>query len=141
MSRRYITVNEQQEIVERARRRCEYCQCPMDYSSQSFVCEHITPVSKGGETSLENLALSCGGCNGYKYTKQEGVDPNSSENVPLYHPRQQVWLEHFGWSQDGLEIIGITPTGRATIEAINLNRSGVKNIRRLLMMASLHPPV
>jgi hypothetical protein len=37
MSRRYITASEQEEIISRAQRRCEYCQCLMDYSSQSFV--------------------------------------------------------------------------------------------------------
>jgi hypothetical protein len=141
MSRRYITASEQQLIIDRAKRRCEYCQCPMDYASQSFVCEHITPVVKGGETSLENLALACGGCNGYKYTKQSAIDPTSSENVPLYHPRQDIWLEQFAWSEDGLELIGITPTGRATIAALNLNRAGVQNIRKLLIMANLHPPL
>jgi hypothetical protein len=140
MPRRYITISEQQTIIDRAERRCEYCQCPMDYSSQSFVCEHITPVAKGGETSLENLALACGGCNSSKYTKQEAIDPSSSENAPLYDPRQEIWLENFSWSTDGLEIIGITPTGRATVQALNLNRSGVKNIRKLLIMANLHPP-
>jgi HNH endonuclease len=140
MPRRYITISEQQAIIDRAQRRCEYCQCPMDYSSQSFVCEHITPVAKGGETFLENLALACGGCNSSKYTKQEAIDPSSSENAPLYHPRQEIWLEHFSWSTDRLEIIGITPTGRATVKALNLNRSGVKNIRKLLIMANLHPP-
>jgi hypothetical protein len=140
MPRRYITISEQQTIIDRAQRRCEYCQCPMDYSSQAFACEHITPVAKGGETSLENLALACGGCNSSKYTKQEAIDPSSSENAPLYHPRQEIWLEHFSWSTDGLEIIGMTPTGRATVQALNLNRSGVKNIRKLLIMANLHPP-
>ncbi|MBA3922346.1 MAG: HNH endonuclease [Nostocaceae cyanobacterium] len=140
MSRRYIIASEQQFVIERAQRRCEYCQCPMDYSSQSFVCEHITPIAKGGETSLENLALACGGCNSYKYTKLEAVAPTSDLYVPLYHPRQDIWQEHFDWSEDKLEIIGITPTARATINALNLNRTGVKNIRRLLMMANLHPP-
>jgi HNH endonuclease len=140
MSRRYITTSEQQEVVNRANRRCEYCQCPMDYSSQSFVFEHIIPVAKGVETSLANLALACGGCNSYKYTKQDAIDPTSSENVPLYHPRQDIWIEQFVWSEDGLEIVGITPTGRATIDALNLNQSGVKNIRRLLVMVDLHPP-
>ena len=92
------------------------------------------------ETSLENLALACGGCNGYKYTKEEAIDPASYENVSIYHPRKDIWLEHFAWSEDALETIGITPTGRATIDALNLNRAGVKNIRRLLVMANLHPP-
>lgn len=140
MSRRYITVSEQQEVIHRAQKRCEYCQCPMDYSTQSFEFEHIIPISKDGKTTLENLALACGGCNGYKSNKQEAIDPNSSENIALYHPRQQTWPEHFCWSKDGLEIVGITPTGRATVNALNLNRSGVKNIRRLLIIANLHPP-
>jgi HNH endonuclease len=140
MSRRYITVSEQQEVINRAQKRCEYCQCPMDYSTQSFEFEHIIPISKGGKTTLENLALACGGCNGFKSNKQEAIDLSSSENTALYHPRQQTWPEHFCWSKDGLEIVGITPTGRATVNALNLNRPGVKNIRRLLAIANLHPP-
>jgi HNH endonuclease len=140
MPRRYIAAGEQQAIIDRARRRCEYCQCPMDYSSQSFACEHIIPVAKGGETSLDNLALACGGCNSFKYTKQEAVDPDSSETVILYHPRREIWWDHFAWSADGIDTIGITPTGRATIDALCLNRQGVQNIRRLLVMANLHPP-
>jgi HNH endonuclease len=141
MPRRYITTGEQQTIIDRAKRRCEYCQCPMDYSPQPFVCEHITPVAKGGKTSLENLALACGGCNGSKYTKQEAIDPHSSESVSLFHPRQEIWLEHFSWSTDGLEIIGITATGRATAKALNLNRLAVRNIRKVLVIANLHPPL
>ncbi len=100
----------------------------------------LFPLQKVWQTSLDNLALACGGCNSYKYIKQEAVDPSSLGNVRLYHPRQDIWLEQFAWSEDSLEVIGITPTGRATINALNLNRSGVKNIRRLLIMARLHPP-
>lgn len=76
MVRRYITVEEQQLIIERAQQRCEYCQCPMAYSAQPYVFEHVIPVVRGGETSLDNLALACGGCNGYKYTKIEAFDVN-----------------------------------------------------------------
>lgn len=140
MSKRYITAAEQQQIIERADRRCEYCKCTMDYSSQPFEIEHIIPLAAGGETSLENLALSCGGCNGHKYTKVEAFDPVSQTQVPLYHPRQQAWQDHFGWSVDYLQMIGLTPIGRATIEALRLNRSGVINLRKLLLMARLHPP-
>lgn len=61
----YISVEQQRQIIERANRRCEYCKSSMDYASQSFVMEHIIPVSAGGETSLTNLALACGGCNGH----------------------------------------------------------------------------
>ena len=68
MPRRYITVAEQQQIVERANRRCEYCKSAMDYTSQPFVMEHIIPIAENGETALNNLALACGGCNGHKFT-------------------------------------------------------------------------
>lgn len=140
MSRRYITIAEQQQVIERAKRCCEYCKCSMDYSSQPFVMEHIIPVTVEGETSLDNLALACGGCNGHKYTKLQALDSLSQTQVPLYHPRQHVWQDHFGWSIDYLELIGLTAIGRATIHALKLNRPGVINIRKLLLIAGLHPP-
>lgn len=56
-------------IYERADGLCEYCKSPANISSQAFVVEHIIPQSKGGKTILENLALSCQGCNSYKYNK------------------------------------------------------------------------
>jgi HNH endonuclease len=139
MPRRYITAAEQQQVIERANRRCEYCKCFMDYSSQAFEIEHIIPVAESGDTTLDNLALACGGCNGHKYTKVDAFDPVSQTQVPLYHPRQQAWQEHFSWSADYLQIIGVTATGRATTLALNLNRPGVINLRRLLFMAGLHP--
>jgi hypothetical protein len=38
------------------------------------------------------------------------------------------------------QVIGKTPCGRATVEALRLNRFGVVNLRRLLRDANLHPP-
>lgn len=140
MSRRYITTAEQQQIIERANRRCEYCKCSVDYSSQPFEIEHIIPIAEDGETSLDNLALACGGCNGHKYTKVDAFDPVSQTQVPIYHPRQQPWNEHFGWSADYLQLIGLTAIGRVTIETLRLNRPGVINMRKLMLMAGLHPP-
>jgi len=140
MARRYITVEEQYLIIERAKRRCEYCQCPMAYSAHPYIFEHIVPVIRGGETSLDNLAFACGGCNGHKYTKIEAIDSTTREPALLYHPREQKWQAHFAWSDDYLEIIGLTPIGRATVEALKLNRPGVINIRRLLRLAGQHPP-
>lgn len=128
------------QIKERANSRCEYCQCCADYSSQPFVCEHIIPVAKGGETRLDNLCYSCGGCNGHKYAKIEGLDPISKEVVSLYNPRLQNWHEHFAWSNDYLYMIGLTPVGRATVLELKLNRNGVINIRSLLFLIGKHPP-
>lgn len=140
MARRYLTAEERHLIIERAQKRCEYCQSPMNYATQSFVFEHIVPVSRGGLTALDNMALACGGCNGHKYTKIESPDPVSGQIVPLFNPRQQKWQDHFGWNEDYSYLVGLTPTGRATAEALKMNRTGIVNIRQLLVTIGKHPP-
>ncbi len=80
--------------------------------------EYIKPRKLGGETILENLAWACFGCNGHKHTKIQGTDPKTGETVALFHPRQQVWTEHFGWHEDFTQIIGKASCGRATIQAV-----------------------
>lgn len=37
--------------------------------------------------------------------------------------------------------VGLTPTGRATVEALRLNRPGLITVRRALYAAGEHPPV
>jgi hypothetical protein len=80
------------------------------------------------------------GCNSYKAAKIQATDPLTDELALIFHPRQQIWLEHFAWSLDFSEVIGLTPTGRASIPALKLNRDGVVNLRRLLSQAGKHPP-
>lgn len=130
----------QQEIAQRARQRCEYCLCPLAFATESFAVEHILPSVHGGLTASENLALACSGCNSHKYDKIEARDPESSDIVPLYHPRQHRWQDHFTWDEEYTHLIGRTPTGRATIAALHLNRVGVVNLRWALFLLSLHPP-
>ncbi len=98
------------------------------------------PVSRGGTSELDKLALSCSGCNGHKYNKTEALDPADGKIVPLFNPRRQKWQTHFGWSDDFTGIIGLTATGRATVEALQLNRPGLVNMRRLLYLIRQHPP-
>lgn len=119
---------------------CEYCRCPEQYATQSFTVEHIKPKHAGGETVVENLALSCYGCNSHKHSKIKGLDLETRKKIALYNPRLQVWSDHFEWSDDFTQIIGKTPCGRATVDALHLNRFGVVNLRHLLRDANLHPP-
>jgi hypothetical protein len=107
---------------------------------QSFSVEHIEPRSRRGETVLDNLALSCQGCNNFKYTKVEGIDPVSGKAAPLFHPRRDRWRDHFTWSADFTQVIGTTPAGRATVDKLQLNRKGLLNLRQLLYAAGKHPP-
>jgi hypothetical protein len=44
------------------------------------------------------------------------------------------------WSADYAIVIGITPSGRATVQALALNRPGVVNLRRVLHQLGDHPP-
>jgi hypothetical protein len=129
-----------QAVERRAGRRCEYCCCPLAVATDSFAVEHIIPTIRGGGTTPDNLALSCSGCNGHKYDRIEGYDSGSDGMAPLYHPRQHVWGEHFAWNEDYTRIVGLTPTGRATVEILHLNREGVVNLRWVLFLVGLHPP-
>ena len=128
------------EVAGNAGGICEYCRSQQSLCPDPFHVEHILPEARGGTDVPENLALSCGGCNSYKTTKIEAVDPLSRVRVPLFNPRQQQWQEHFEWSSDFTLMLGLTETGRATIEALRMNRVGVVNLRRVLYASGLHPP-
>lgn len=140
MARLGISEATRQLVVRRARGLCEYCRCPESHSLDTFALEHVTPRARGGSSDAANLALSCQGCNGYKGARTHAYDAVSERDVPLFHSRTQNWAEHFAWSEDGLFIVGLTPIGRATSEALKLNRFGVVNLRRLLAGSGLHPP-
>jgi len=127
-------------VVERARGRCEYWAADSRFATQSFSVEHILPRSRGGTTVEGNLALSCQGCNNHKYNKIVGVDPVTGAAAALFHPRESAWGEHFAWSPDAVLVVGLTPTGRATVAALALNRAGLVNLRRVLFAAGEHPP-
>lgn len=135
-----LTSRQRQAVFLRASGCCEYCRSQEQYSPSPFSVKHIIPKADGGENDLENLALSCSGCNGHKYSKTSGLDPVSRQDVPLFHPRQDRWRDHFEWSDDFLLVIGLTPTGRATVETLHLNRINLINFRRVLVATDRHPP-
>ncbi|MFZ1398116.1 MAG: HNH endonuclease [Candidatus Promineifilaceae bacterium] len=128
------------QVAERAQNCCEYRLSQARFAPDVFSVEHIVPRAKKGSASLDNLALSCQGCNNHKYTFTEAIDPVSGNIVPLFHPRQQNWSDHFVWTEDFLYVIGLTPTGRATVELLRLNREGVVNLRQVLHLVGEHPP-
>lgn len=140
MARPYIPVAIERLVKSRARHRCEYCQSPSSISSAPFSLDHIHPDSLGGANDEANLALSCSFCNSAKGDRTDAIDPETSTRVLLFNPRRQVWSEHFRWSDDFLDILALTPTGRATLAALGLNRAELRNLRRVLVRCELHPP-
>lgn len=139
MSKFYIRIEDKRHIEERANGRCEYCHCPVAFSPQPFVMEHIIPKSRGGASTLDNLAFSCQGCNGAKYTKTEVWNETLQVMIPLFNPRVHEWQEHFQWSDNTETLEAISQIGLVTIETLKLNRQEVVNLRRLLHQAGLHP--
>jgi hypothetical protein len=140
VSQSYISQALRREVIERAKSRCEYCLAPMGIGTDLFAIEHITPESAGGLTVLENLALACSSCNTFKGSATTYPDPLTEQLVALFHPRQQLWETHFLWSEDTLRVIGITPTGRATVTLLRMNQQALVNLRQVLRLAGLHPP-
>jgi hypothetical protein len=69
------------------------------------------------------LAWSCSWYNASKSIKTHVRDSQTGRLVPLFNPRRQRWSQHFAWSEDTLLIIGQTAIGRATVEALQLNRT------------------
>ncbi len=140
MLSKYASDPLRQQVEIRAKGLCEYCQSPDEYCIASFHCDHIHPKKEGGKTELTNLAFSCPSCNTHKHTKTHASDPLTSENVPLFNPRQQNWHQHFRWSHDFLFIEGKTPIGRATVKALNMNKDKHIGLREVLKAAGKHPP-
>lgn len=104
----------------------------------TFHIDHIIPVAAGGTTTAENLALACVSCSLRKSARQTAVDPQTGESVPIYHPQIHLWREHFRW--EDVRIAGLTPTGRATVAALQMNRPVVLAIRAEEKFFNRHPP-
>ena len=127
------------EIARRASRRCEYCRAPETVFNYRFDVEHIHPQVLGGPTDPDNLALACRSCNSFKAAFTTGVDPESEERVPLFHPRREAWEEHFAFDPDSGELRGLTPTGRATIARLDMNDEMQVEARSRWVVLNLFP--
>jgi hypothetical protein len=109
-------------------------------TGMALEVEHIIPRGAGGRTEETNLWLACGDCNSYKGMRTSAPDPITGTSVPLYNPRRQRWTDHFVWTDGGTRIEGLTPSGRATVEGLRLNRPVLTTARRAWIIAGFHPP-
>jgi hypothetical protein len=108
-----------------------------------FTPKRLLPSARervlvGGPTVSENLALACVSCSLRKEARRSGRDPKTGRTVGLFHPRRQVWARHFRW--EGVSVVGLTPTGRATVERLLMNRPLILAIRLEEALRGCHPP-
>jgi len=126
-----------QQVYQRARGCCEYCQTCEDNTGQTMQVDHIDP---DGTDVLDNLCLACWNCNNHKRKAIHVRDTVSGESVRLYNPRTQRWADHFGWIEGATLVHGLTPIGRATITRLKMNRPVLVVARRRWAIGGYHPP-
>src|SRR5262245_17016637 len=124
-------------VIRRAGGRCEYCGLSQAGQEATFHVDHIIPVAADGKTVAENLALACVSCSLRKGARQTAIDPVTANKAPLFNPQLDIWTEHFQW--DDVRLIGLTATGRATINALDMNRALILAIRKEEAALGRHP--
>lgn len=118
-------------VWERAGRRCEYCRIPHPQYRPPFQIDHIRARQHGGQTTAENLALACFHCNRHKGPNIAGWNAATGQLVRLFHPRTDLWDDHFGWR--GAEITGKSPIGQVTAQVLAMNADELLLLRAELM--------
>jgi hypothetical protein len=132
----YIAAALRQLVTTRANHRCEYCGLSQAGQEATFHIDHVIPVIAGGQTEIGNSALACVSCSLRKAARQSATDPETGQEVSLYNPRRHHWNEHFQWHSVLLE--GLTPIGRATVNALDMNRPLILAIREEEVLLGRH---
>jgi hypothetical protein len=126
------------EVRDRAGDRCEYCLLPQSSQEAAFHIDHVVPRSRGGSTTLDNLALACVTCSLRKAARQRARDPNTGKFVALYNPRTGDWTKHFAFTKRW-RITGRSSIGRSTAATLGMNRKAIILIRQELAQAGRFP--
>ncbi|MBW4523508.1 MAG: HNH endonuclease [Scytolyngbya sp. HA4215-MV1] len=132
-----IPADLRQMVRDRAQGKCEYCLLHQDFSIYTHEVDHIIAQKHDGQTTPDNLALSCLSCNRHKGTDLATFDPATGEVTLLFNPRNQVWIEHF--LLDNGRIDGMTPVGRATAKLLMFNTPTRILERQLLTAQNQYP--
>lgn len=137
----YIPVSLRRRIEQIDRGRCCYCQTQTANSGIPLSFDHIVPLSKGGDSTFGNVCSACRTCNEFKHNTTAFADPMMGTVVPLFNPRLEDWHSHFKWTESGDSIEGLTPVGRATAAALQMNNLVIVLARRRWVLSGWHPPV
>ena len=140
MKARRVPAALRRRVADVAAYRCGYCLTAQEIIGPLLEIDHLRPTALGGTSDETNLWLACPHCNGAKGARVDAIDPESGQTVPLFNPRTDKWPEHFIWTDGGATIAGITPIGRATVAALNMNHPDIVATRRLWIDVGWHPP-
>lgn len=133
----YISDVLRAQVEERAGTRCEYCHLPAQFAYHTHEIDHIYAEKHGGTTQIDNLCLSCADCNRHKGSNLCSLDPQTGQIVALFHPRHQVWRDHFRLLETGI-IAPLTNYGRVTAQVLRFNRLDLTIDRARLIALGLY---
>jgi hypothetical protein len=126
-------------VAERGYHVCEYCLIHEDDVFWGFEMDHIISRKHGGLTVLDNLAWTCACCNRNKGTDIGTLAGEPPRFTRLFHPRQDVWSEHFVLQQ--IEIESLSDVGAGTAKLFKLNDDTRLKERHNLKLAGRYPTV
>ncbi|MEZ4670008.1 MAG: HNH endonuclease [Anaerolineae bacterium] len=115
----YIPDALRQEVIKRAKGRCEYCLLHQDDNLFPHEIDHIIAEKHHGETISDNLCLSCLDCNRHKGSDLTSIDLETGDVVVLFHPRRDRWEDHF--KLESATIVPLTNKGRVTVFLLDMN--------------------
>jgi hypothetical protein len=79
--------------------------------------------------------MACPNCNWNKGPNLSAIDPADSSIALLFNPREDSWHHHF--ELQDLHIVGLTPTGRATVQLLRMNAQDRVEVRRQLALRGM----
>lgn len=111
---------------------CAYCtRAESEAATISYEIDHYEPRSlpDGALDAYDNLMWCCELCNSRKSDLAPPVDAVAA-GVRLFRPDHDVHDDHFNLANDSVRLSSATPTGDFTIEALDLNRKDLRDLRR-----------
>jgi hypothetical protein len=117
---------------------CEYCQMPQEFAEATHEVDHVIAEKHDGQTTPENLALACFHWNNHKGPNIAGLDPVSGDLARLFHPRSDLWSQHFQWA--AAVLTGTSAIGRATVRVLEINIRHRVIHRQALIEEGVFPP-
>jgi len=123
-----VSAQDRERVRLEAQNCCEYCRMEEGWEPYfRYHVEHIIARKHGGGDGVDNLALACHHCNLIKGPNLTSIDPDTGRVTDLFHPRRQIWGDHF--RQSGYQIEGISSIGRTTVFLLRMNAEHRVNLR------------
>ena len=83
-----VTQKIKEQLLKQAEYKCEYC--GVEVNNQTAIIDRKIPLSKGGSSDIENLAIACPKCNIFKADKLLGSISN-----PVVESAAKLWIHAY----------------------------------------------